>query len=269
MIIFINETSLSGQYYSSGDFEKAILVFYSILRRLQSLDIPKTFYKDSLIENCYAISVINLKSSLNQLTDKIVKENFIRLLFNKTNPIDWRLERKHFTYNSYIYNSIQYSDTTIGEISERIFQKNNENYLLLNFSDSIFRDAKILNIEKNNINKINVECSDNENDLEQWIEEKYKLSRIIYNEDSTVPPTDLQTILRDNKRFIKTNLRSKDDRSVFKEIDTNYFWYVDNFHFGRSAHIEVFNIKHNHVGEANLAGIIDRNKKDKTKKFKD
>jgi hypothetical protein len=45
----------------------------------------------------------------------------------------------------------------------------------------------------------------------------------------------------------------------------NSYEYVDNFHFGKGAHIEVFDGRGLHVGEADLQGNIDTGKKDKDK----
>lgn len=51
---------------------------------------------------------------------------------------------------------------------------------------------------------------------------------------------------------------------VYREIATNRLWYLDTFH---KDHYEVFDrIGHNHLGEADLNGVIDFKKADNSKK---
>lgn len=69
--------------------------------------------------------------------------------------------------------------------------------------------------------------------------------------------------LDDCQRFIKTN-KVLQGVTVYEEIGTKYYWYLDNFH---KTHYEVFDSDgKNHLGEADLNGNLDRTKKDKRKK---
>lgn len=69
--------------------------------------------------------------------------------------------------------------------------------------------------------------------------------------------------LEDKKKFQKTNVPPQQGQSVYKEIGTGYYWYLDNFH---KDHYEVFDStgKH-HLYEADLNGDRIPNSKDLTK----
>lgn len=70
--------------------------------------------------------------------------------------------------------------------------------------------------------------------------------------------------LKDTKRFQKcANIDPVQGASVYKELATGYYWYMDNFH---KTHYEVFDsFGKKHLGEASLDGIIDKGKADKGK----
>lgn len=70
--------------------------------------------------------------------------------------------------------------------------------------------------------------------------------------------------LTDTHRFQKcTNIAPPQGSSVYKEIATGYYWYKDNFH---KTHYEVFDsVGKRHIGEANLDGVINKEKADKRK----
>ncbi|MDE5081019.1 MAG: hypothetical protein O4859_06735 [Trichodesmium sp. St18_bin1] len=92
-----------------------------------------------------------------------------------------------------------------------------------------------------------------------------QLSQLNYDESSSSPPIDTQTILKDTNRFKRTQ-NQYHGRTIYQEKETEYLWYVDNLHSGKSAHLEVFdNTGKNHIGESDLEGKIDRTKSDKKK----
>lgn len=70
--------------------------------------------------------------------------------------------------------------------------------------------------------------------------------------------------LKDTRRFQKcANIDPVQGASVYKELATGYYWYLDNFH---KTHYEVFDsCGKKHLGEASLDGILDKNKADKDK----
>ena len=48
-------------------------------------------------------------------------------------------------------------------------------------------------------------------------------------------------------------------------MSTGNYWYIDNLHFGKAAHLEVFDKTGLHIGEADLQGNIDTTKQDRNK----
>jgi len=70
--------------------------------------------------------------------------------------------------------------------------------------------------------------------------------------------------LSDETRFIKTGHHYQ-NMPIYKEIKTGYYWYNDYFHRTNKAHFEVFDAQGNHIGEASMQGILDRQRSDKTK----
>ena len=73
-----------------------------------------------------------------------------------------------------------------------------------------------------------------------------------------------QFSIEDPTLFFRTgdNVQGK---PVYKEISTGNYWYLDNFH---KNHFEVFDSHGTHLGEADLNGVIARDKRDSRKHYK-
>ena len=78
-------------------------------------------------------------------------------------------------------------------------------------------------------------------------------------------PLDRETVLNTSD-YVKTKNKVK-GASVYKKGDK--YFYRDTLHKGERAHLEVFDKKGNHIGEANpLTGEIIINSADNSKKLK-
>jgi hypothetical protein len=146
---------------------------------------------------------------------------------------------------------------------------------VLNFSNSIFQDPhpelsnchQIIIIKNNDeSNPIYLDCIDGKSGLKSW-KSRLPLDYVVYDDNSTYPPRDEQTILSDTSQFIKTSYKY-DSRKIYLDKQMGYYWYVDNLHFGKAAHLEVFDSQGNHLGEADLKGRLDTSKKDPKKLLK-
>ncbi|CDG36446.1 Hedgehog/intein hint domain protein [Acetivibrio thermocellus BC1] len=85
-----------------------------------------------------------------------------------------------------------------------------------------------------------------------------------YIKDNRVP-LDKETVLN-SKEYQKTNIKVK-GAQVYKKGDKYY--YRDTFHTGEAAHLEVFDKRGNHIGEANpLTGELIPGTADPMKKIK-
>ena len=72
-----------------------------------------------------------------------------------------------------------------------------------------------------------------------------------------LPLTPINAFLRNSERFIRTKFVQQ-GATVFQEKSTSYYWYLDNLH---KNEFEVFNSNKEHIGVANLEGIIQPNSK--------
>jgi len=93
---------------------------------------------------------------------------------------------------------------------------------------------------------------------------KKELYNLYSKNISYLPFEESPFSLSDETRFIKTG-RHYQNMPIYKEIKTGYYWYNDYFHRTNKAHFEVFDAQGNHIGEASMQGILDRQRSDKTK----
>jgi len=257
--IFINECSLQGQFQTVKLFEKAIREFMNVFRSFKQKDTLNTqLYKSNVFVSFQAIKQSPFEASLNQISDKSLKNAFIELIFNKINPIDWQSQQVHQTTDQFILTETLQSvtDTSIAEIAERKLQKAELIYLLINFSCSDFQTqhptfqlCRVIIVSKNQTQEICLDCLDNKNAFEEWVQDKL----------------DSRSLLEIKTSRYKKTTYIVQGQPVYEEILNGNYWYLDNLH---KNHYEVFNSQGKHLGEADLNGIINTNKQDKTKKFK-
>ncbi|MEH2276622.1 MAG: hypothetical protein V7K40_17980 [Nostoc sp.] len=280
MEIFINEVSLEGQFLTEAEFRDAIKIFNSIFELINQKIKDRELYKED--NNIYAkyeaIKGDSFNASLNQLKDKSLKTAFINIVFNKSNPKQWRTEQLHYSEDLFdcltINNDYKnIGDTSLAEVAERKSQNSNREYLLVNFINSSFQithpliiNCCLITVIKHNVedNQICIDGVDSKQALEYWLENKLNLSSLEYSLDASEPPRDEETLLRDTTIFKKTSFRYG-GRFIYCELTTSQYWYVDSLHDGKAAHLEVFDKRGFHLGEADLQGNIDTAKKDKDK----
>lgn len=82
---------------------------------------------------------------------------------------------------------------------------------------------------------------------------------ISYSTGAVRPPRDRETILgRDQQRFERVGRFERNGRrAVYREVETDRLFYVDNLHYGLAAHLEVFDSAEAHLGTADLEGNLD------------
>ncbi|KAA6334987.1 hypothetical protein EZS27_016736 [termite gut metagenome] len=150
--------------------------------------------------------------------------------------------------------SVEYNPhETLSEIAEKIFAYPNENYLLLNLSEHIKTCRNVLLI-----------CKD-----AKHISDLPKFVRIPFVTDKEELELWLATnhitkfSLLDRNLFSRTTYIEQGQR-VYQEILTNCYWYLDAFHNqnDKDKHYEVFNANGEHIGEANLDGVLDTSKQE-------
>jgi hypothetical protein len=142
---FINEVSLEGQYLNDAEFTEAVRVFKAIFEVINAKIKDKQIYKEdsTLFVNYEAVKGSNFTQSLNQIKDKSLKLAFKNVVFNKSNPKEWRKEKVHSSTDWFDCLMINepykvVNDTSLAEIAERKLQNSSSSYLLINFINSSF-----------------------------------------------------------------------------------------------------------------------------------
>ena len=269
MEIFVNECSLHEQLYDQAEFPLAFRKFFAILNVFSQHKAAYTLYHHENLFTVYRITQSEpLIASLNKLPDKSLAVAIKGVLFNKLNAQDWQANQKHSSDDIFLCLEDIVTDTSMAELAERTLQNSDLIGLLVNFPQSKFTHLSSVEVSKNDIVlSSKLDCLDNKDALNKWLADKLQFERFEYDYASTAKPTDLQTVLREHKRFVSTTYYV-DGRKVYKEMATECYWYVDNLHYGRAAHLEVFDHNGQHIGEANLEGLVDTSKRDATKKVK-
>ncbi len=266
MNIFINECSLHSQFHTQQDFTGAVRIFYSIVNRLAKYRGRSHFYKNSDLFCSYsALKEDVFARSLSSIPDKSLKTALKNTLFNKETVRDWTCEQHHLSSEVFECNGDIVTDTSMAELAERKLGDGGLISTLLNFRESRFANCEAVTVIKEGEHEVNLDCVESVETLEKWLD-RHSLDNQ-YRDSAQEPPMDYQTILDNRLRFEKSSLPRQGGRQVFVEKDSGYFWYVDNLHFGKAAHLEVFDRSFNHIGEAGIDGIICFEKADKEKKL--
>lgn len=263
MEAFLNEKSLSGQYSTALAFENAVKLTTNFVKRARELNMS-VFY-DSLV-GCQAIGGNYFDESLGLIADISVQRYFRATIYNRQEATMWRNDRK--SVSSWTLNTVDVSDSSVAECAERKLNVKHQPYLLMNFPESCFAGHNTIEIVKNGAGaSVALHCCDDDVSWANWMADDYR--KYVYDPSSGVAPTPEQTILRDSSQFQSIPHRTSFGRNEpFREISTNRVWYVDRFHFGGAAHLEVFSDDGTHVGEANLDGSPRLKTKDKDKTFR-
>lgn len=147
-----------------------------------------------------------------------------------------------------------YAPAILAEIAERMFQRPDEKYLLLNIADALEADRKVFLVFKDALHK-------------PGLPEKF--AHIPYVKD--LPELELWLATHQIKSFslldkniFRRTSEVQQGKPVFEEIATGRYWYLDNFH---KNEYEVFNSERKHIGVANLEGMLDESKKKKNRTF--
>ena len=171
----------------------------------------------------------------------------------------WRPERMSSDVDVYACAEpvIDLQDESASEAAERKLCEAGLEILLFGAKDSAFGSVQPVHINRKaspqpiatltNVSEIE--------SLKKWLSRQ----RGYYDLDSPASPRDFQTVLEKVPRFSFTGkVERKFSRRVFLESSTGRFFYVDDGHPGRSAHLEVFSATYEHLGTAPIdSGILD------------
>ena len=264
----MNECSFHEQLYDRRELVGAFKEYFTLLALFNQRKAAYMLYHHENLFTVYHITASEpLIATLNTLPDKSLARAIKGVLFNKLNAQDWQSTRFHSSDDLFTCLDEVVTDTSMAELTERKLRNQEMIGLLIKFPYSKFAGLRMVEISKNESSLSKLDCLDDRDGLTDWLDEQLQSERFDYDFSSFTSPADLQTVLRDSKRFQPTTYRWH-ERRVYQEIGTGYHWYVDNLHKGVSAHLEVFDDNGNHIGEATLDGTLDVGKSDPSKRLK-
>ena len=238
MDILMNELSLSGQYASREFFVEQILPsLIEVLDEVQNLS-KATIYKN---QQFYLSKVTRTDNIHDILIGKLSRQYpSIRKFKTQLHSIlfaepYWEPTRKHLEGDSYTYKGNNVCNHSVAEAFER-------DKIIVSFRDSELFQEETLSILKNDTEKMVIDNLFNAGHYSNVLHRR----GIIYSFS-----------LKDGTRFQKDG-RNFQGQNVYREIDTGYYWYLDNLH---KNHYEVFDRNSQHIGTANMDGYIDTTKK--------
>jgi hypothetical protein len=250
---FLNEASIREDLSVS-----ALRLIYEMTRELAATDLVQGFFL-----NRQFFEDGEFKSKFNRLpfTDPQLKAIIRAMVFSSKHFNDWRSQRVSAIQHTYecVELSENFTDDSQCEAAEIKLQSISD-CLLLGASGSRWRQFQQLHFRIQGRDIASLESLVTRNQLFAFLAKQPDY----YNSATKDPPRDFQTVLiKDAARFVRTGkIERNGRRRVFMETATSYFYYVDNLHWGRAAHLEVFDSNEEHCGEADVAkGTIDRSKR--------
>lgn len=255
MHVFINESSLHGQYHSVAEFEDALKKFVSLLESIKCYKRDLTLRSETLFLMS-GTSSIKLANLVKTHADLAVR---LRTALQETNVKSWYPSQVHDANSKYLFNKVDYCGCSIAEFAEIKIQNGNVTGFLINFIGSIFSSSTTIQIDKNGLITTTLDCIFDDSSINSWLVANGLLSPVKnYVGNSNLAPDDNQTVLCDQALFALTNYPKNKGRKVYRRIGTNQLWVVDGTlkHATDKAHIEVFDENtQKHLGTSLIAEV--------------
>ena len=270
MQAFLNECSVHGQHYDLAAFEKALEELTATLSLLHGAELAEleTFFARTGYDR---IAIVGKRfcQSLAMVRERSLVTQFKILVLDRLGAKDWLNSQTHQIRDSFTWGTQAVTSTSLAELSERLLCHQCSHGLLLNLSKSQFAAIQVVPVAKNGAPPIGIPCVENAGSLTRWLDQVFPQRFHPYGYVFGQKLSVKQTVLRDQVRFRRTKRISKINTCVFEEKTTGRLWFIDNFHSGMGAHLEVFGADGNHIGEASPDGTIDLTKRDPKKTLKD
>ncbi|MFA8436788.1 MAG: hypothetical protein ACEPOZ_19960 [Marinifilaceae bacterium] len=272
MVIYFNEAFLQEQFDDATyeDFVKSLELFNSCTNVIQEkrnkYSSKKIYFKTGMAlkeffelftneEDLYRILLENLgRLGLEYWNSQKIQDNSFGYFFLDSFQVPPKL--------------IDVNNTSLAEAAELKKNYYKDDALIINLSDLKYsRDSKLFMDIISKVNPVDVfpislDSAIKDEAISWWIEQKL-CDEYKYN-DFSRPPRDEETCLLNKGFYRKLDGQKEQGRQVYFDSNRRYY-YVDNLHRGPAAHIEVFDNKMHHIGEASLDGVINFKKSDKTK----
>ncbi|PZR75263.1 MAG: hypothetical protein DLM73_05760 [Chthoniobacterales bacterium] len=194
-----------------------------------------------------------------------------QLVFSDRYCATWLPERLSVETDIYECNhpEVELQDESASEAAERKLRNAALEILLFSVADSAFGGVQTVQIKLKAASAAVVSLPNlsNSPDLSRWLSQQHGY----YDPDSPAAPRDFQTVLEQAPaRFTFTGkLERRFSRCVYLENKTRRFFYVDEGHPGKSAHLEVYSATEDHLGTARIdSGLLDPSTRVKGRKLR-
>lgn len=281
MNVFINECSFRGQFRDREALQGAIARFLGLVERARKFLARRggRMWRSDRVGDAKALEGETLHQTINHVAGRELGESFTDIVYNRANPAPWEPERAHQSDDYYACridltdekeedsdgNGECVTDTSMAELAELRLRDITRPGCLLNLEGSALQNRPSVDVVKERRDRVSLSSFEVEAKLAEWLRGFDAIPP--YEADATDPPSDAQTCLVDRIMYAPTSLVEQ-GRRVYQHKARQHYVYVDNLHVGAAAHLEVFDKRGLHIGEASLAGEIDRSKKDTEKRIK-
>lgn len=263
MNLFINEWSFQGQFYSKQDFDCAVPPLLHLIlqgKKVLAGGQGQMWRSHKLVE-ASALRTKPLVASLNNISDKEIREEFWLVLRDRVNPLPWE-PGLHDSGDLYEWQGHDVSGTSMAELAERRLRDPQRPGCLLNLRGSSLDGHSCITVFKQSTLQSTMGSVGSLPELDKWLE---GIRPKPYGPASSDPPRDDQTCLTDTQRF-QPLVYEVQGRRCYRDRTRGDIYYVDNLHAGAAAHLEVFDKFRRHLGEADLqVKQLNRAKRDPKK----
>jgi hypothetical protein len=267
MLAFLNEGSIGAH----TDLRNGLQFFWQAATELQNAEAK--LYRDSSFfftaEFARQFNALTFPSDPALKLPPDIRSRLREVAFSERFWKCWRPNRVSDSLDEFMCDiqNATFRNTSICEAAEMKLQRISSDVGILSAKDSVYAETPMFNVTKVSLaQRVELRNADSLALVRRWMANE----RGYYDPDSNVAPKDFQTVLeKDSNRFRRTkhfwNVAGM-DRRIYLETETGRFFYVDEGHPGRSAHLEVFGPDHKHIGEAHIGtGVVDPSKKDMDK----
>jgi len=226
--------SLKGQFGSVDEFIsdglKPLILLLSQIDSSRDVLLKKYDFYDCKVTSTVTLHEL-FKGSYSRTCDEIRKvKSQLSLLLDK--PY-WQDSQKHMKPDDYQFNGTDIFDSSLAESCER-------DKVVMSFICTDYNTAK-LEVNKNALN-ISIDNLFDQQTMFRLVRERGLV---------------VDFSITDTSRFKRTRINIH-CKVVYKELKTNCFWHLDNFH---KDNYEVYNSTQEHIGIADLAGNVDATKR--------
>lgn len=259
--IFLDEHTLL-KVENKADFIKYVETLLSSSKKISSDKVKVSLTRSIGFEKCQLKTGQTIAEAIKMLLPTEIRRRFKKEIYERSNDV-WNAARLHSPDHYYAYNEQCVTDESLAESAEAVYQKNKGVIVYMNKVPQILNKMSVLKEECINIT---VPVLHTWLDHKAWLDNEFDISLLEYDYNSKSPPKDLQTYLRDKTNFKKIK-RNNQGRLIYQDKLTLNFHSVDNIHFGRKSHVEVWNKHGLYLGESSLSGELNtdiaKNKKEK------